>query len=470
MRGRDRELVVLASGDIRISPDEMVPGPVIEAVGIHGKSEYRVQPLLGLHPYRMKLRLTPSLDVAHPAANLPHYFRVHAPNEEIEELASRLTRSQAVEAAYVKPAPEPAGLLVPTVPLSAQAPSVTPDFTAGQGYLDAAPGGVDARYAWTVAGGGGAGVQIVDVEGAWRFTHEDLLANQGGLIGGTPEPDIDYRNHGTSVLGEFSADRNGFGVTGISPDAIVRAVSFQGGLGIAAAIRTAADALSAGDILLIELHYPGPRYGFQAPAGQQGYIPVEWWPDNLDVIRYATAKGIVVVEAGGNGSENLDDPLYDQNPQTPPFGPFPASWRNPFRRDPVDSLAILVGAGAPPPGTHGRNWGPDRSRLDFSNYGQLMDAQAWGREVTTTGGGDLQGGSDENLWYTDTFAGTSSAVPIVVGALSCVQGVLRAANRPLLTPATARALLRATGSPQQDGPGHPATERIGNRPDLRRMI
>jgi len=99
MRGRDRELVVLASGDIRISPDEMVPGPVIEAVGIHGKSEYRVQPLLGLHPYRMKLRLTPSLDVAHPAANLPHYFRVHAPNEEIEELASRLTRSQAVSIA-----------------------------------------------------------------------------------------------------------------------------------------------------------------------------------------------------------------------------------------------------------------------------------------------------------------------------------------------------------------------------------
>jgi hypothetical protein len=39
-----------------------------------------------------------------------------------------------------------------------------------------------------------------------------------------------------------------------------------------------------------------------------------------------------------------------------------------------------------------------------------------------------------------------------------------------MTPATARAWLRATGSPQQDEPGRPATQRIGNRPDLRALI
>ena len=48
-----------------------------------------------------------------------------------------------------------------------------------------------------------------------------------------------------------------------------------------------------------------------------------------------------------------------------------------------------------PPGTHGRNHGADRSRLDFSNYGALIDAQGWGREVTTCGYGDLQGGANE---------------------------------------------------------------------------
>ena len=80
-----------------------------------------------------------------------------------------------------------------------------------------------------------------------------------------------------------------------------------------------------------------------------------------------------------------------------------------FDRSMRDSGAIVVGAGAPPSGTHG----PDRSRLDFSNWGSIVDSQGWGEGVTTTGGffdgaGDLQGGK-ENQWYTQRFSGTSSA-------------------------------------------------------------
>jgi hypothetical protein len=176
------------------------------------------------------------------------------------------------------------------------------------------------------------------------------------------------------------------------------------------------------------------------------------------------AKGVIVVEAAGNGAENLDDALYD----TAAAG-FPASWKNPFNTANPSSGAVLVGAGAPPPGTHGTDHGPDRSRLDFSNYGARLDAQGWGREVTTTGYGNLQGGA-ENIYYTDTFSGTSSASPIVVGALASMQGILRAAGKPLLTPATSQSVLRQTGSPQQDAPGRPATQRIGNRPDIRAAI
>src|SRR5262249_22391795 len=217
--------------------------------------------------------------------------------------------------------------------------------------------------------------------------------------------------------------------------------------------------LRAGDIILLEIHRPGPG---ASGAGQDGFIAVEWWPDDFAAIRYAVARGVVVVEAAGNGARNLDDPIYDR-----PATGFPASWRNPFNPANPSSGAIVVGAGAPPLGTHGRNWGPDRSRLDFSNHGRRVDAQGWGREVTTAGYGDLQGRSSANLWYTDQFSGTSSASPIVVGALACVQGVLRARNRPLLTPVSAIQLLRSTGSPQQDGPGFPASQRIGNRPDIR---
>jgi hypothetical protein len=176
------------------------------------------------------------------------------------------------------------------------------------------------------------------------------------------------------------------------------------------------------------------------------------------------ARGLVVVEAAGNGAENLDDALYDQAPEG-----FPAGWRNPFNPANSSSEAVLVGAGAPPPGTHGRDHGPDRSRLDFSNHGRRVDTQGWGREVTTTGYGDLQGGA-ETVWYTDTFSGTSSASPIVVGALASTQGILRARGLPLLTPPRAIEALRATGSPQQDAPGRPATQRIGNRPDIQALI
>ena len=196
---------------------------------------------------------------------------------------------------------------------------------------------------------------------------------------------------------------------------------------------------------------------------------MEWWPDDFAAIQYAASRGVIVVEAAGNGAENLDDAIYDVNPASP-FGPFPSWWRNPFRRNPLDSRAIVVGAGAPPPGTHGRDWGPDRSRLDFSNHGALVDAQGWGREVTCTGYGDLQGGGNEDLWYTDQFSGTSSASPIVVGSVAAVQGVLKAKARPVLNPAQVRDLLRTTGSPQQPSAIAPVSQRIGSRPNLKAMI
>ena len=128
----------------------------------------------------------------------------------------------------------------------------------------------------------------------------------------------------------------------------------------------------------------------------------------------------------------------------------------------------MVGAGAPPPGTHGQDWGPDRSRLSQSNFGWRVDAQGWGREITTCGYGDLQGGPNPDVWYTDTFNGTSSATPIVAGAVACIQGARKAmVPRPPLNADQIRTILRTTGSPQ---PVSVPIQRIGNRPDLRQAI
>lgn len=459
------ELVVVVHPEagLRAGPEELAAeaadaAPLAEAIG---SASAELTPLFGASEQRLRVEAAASAaqtGIASP--DLSIYYQAEGAKDPAA-LAEELAGLDIVETAYVKPPAEPPAMLTDLAPLAAEPPTTTPDFSSHQGYLDAAPGGVDARYAWGRPGGDGAGVRIVDVEGAWRFTHEDLGGNQGGVIGGSMSTDIGWRNHGTAVAGEFSGDTNAFGVTGISPAANLRTVSIFGpGMGSGQAIRQAANALSAGDIILIELHRPGPRNNFQERGDQLGYIAVEWWPDDFDAILYATSRGVIVVEAGGNGAENLDDAVYNK-----PGPGFPASWTNPFNRANRDSGAIVVGAGAPPPGTHGRDHGPDRSRLDFSNYGALIDAQGWGREVTTCGYGDLQGGAGEDVWYTDQFSGTSSASPIVVGTLASLQGFSRARGRTL-TPADCRSYLRQTGSPQQASPSAPVSQRIGNRPDL----
>ena len=472
-----RELIVVAKPDAGLRASaEGVSAAAADATSLEAVLQSAgavMHPLFGPSEERVRASTASVISLNDDDATTPapwDFYHVDAPDDQLDDLAARLYDHELVEAAYVKPQGEPPTIteeLSPEVdaaratpindmqPLGGDTPPATPDFTNRQGYLNAAPGGVDARFAWTVAGGTGLGVRVIDCEWGWRFTHEDLLANQGGIVAGTGSSDT---NHGTAVIGEIGGDRNTVGVTGIAPDAIVSASAFS--VPSATAIRSAADRLGAGDIILLEIHRPGPRTP-NPPQGQLGFIAIEWWPDDFAAIRYAVNKGIIVVEAAGNGFQNLDDPIYD----TRPAG-FPTTWRNPFRVTNPSSGAVVVGAGAPPSG----NWGTDRSRLDYSNYGARVDAQGWGREVTTTGYGDLQGGPNPDLWYTSSFSGTSSASPIVVGALACLQGAVKRAGRPPISPARARDLLRTTGSPQQDTPGRPASQRIGNRPDLRRLI
>jgi hypothetical protein len=191
----------------------------------------------------------------------------------------------------------------------------------------------------------------------------------------------------------------------------------------------------------------------------------------MAAIQYATSKGILVVEAGGNGQRDLDNGIYDLNPG-PPFGPFP-DWRaNPFKRNPIDTQAVLVGAGAPPDGIHGSAFGPDRSRLDFSNFGSNIDTQGWGEEVVTCGGNsNLTPSAEPDRRYTGAFGGTSSASAMIAGALACLQGVLKDSGETI-QPLRARELLRddRLGSPQPRPSFRARGGRIGPRPDLRKII
>lgn len=420
------------------------------------------------------------VDVAQ-SSNLSAYHKVTAPASVLESLATELRRFSFVQASYLKP-----GVELPFIdrgqPSGSYRSDTSPtrDFTPYQEYLRKAVEGIDARYAWTIKGGRGRNVKIIDVEGAWRFSHEDLAENSSGCVGGVPTTQQNWRKHGTAVLGMLGADHNGFGVAGICPDADVNTVSIFGNAdgkpsphwSSARAIKLAADMLRPGDILLIELELPGPACGFEENDDQLGYIPVEWWPCNMAAIKYAVSRGIVVVEAGGNGEERLDKDIYNKSPLAP-HGPFPPDWVNPFNRELNDIGTILVGAGAPPRGIHNSDYGVDRSRLTFSNFGKAIDVQGWGEEVATCGGNnDLnpENGS-EDRHYTLVFNGTSSAAVMIAGAVACLQGALRARGK-MLTPLQVRELLRDDrfGSPQQPDDFVPVSQRIGPRPDLRKLI
>jgi serine protease len=317
---------------------------------------------------------------------------------------------------------------------------VAGNYQAEQGYLNAAPGGIDADYAWTQLAGAGGNVWIADIESNWNLAHTDL--NSPTLIGPasalTAQTNID---HGTAVLGILSGRNNGVGVTGIAYNStiFVAARITAAGYDPAAAITRCMAALREGDILVLEMQTDGPANSVDSMGAAVDLVPIEWEEPSYNVIKMAVGMGIIVVEAAGNGSQNLDDPIFNTG-------------HAPFRPE-NDSGAIIVGAGGTAAGGAG-----DRSRLDFSTFGSTVDLQGWGEGVVTTGYGDRYPGGMPpspalmNEWYTATFNGTSSATPTVAGACAALQAHYKISNfGTVLTPFEVREILRSTGSQQLDG-------------------
>ena len=371
-------------------------------------------------------------------ADLNLYYRITLPaGVDAGRLCDELNALPFVELS--SPAPRPA-------PLPRDIPPPTPDFTGQQGYLGAGSG-IGAVEVMSTRGADGSGISVVDMEYSWVLDHEDLeLPSSANIDTATlvdPFPDGEG-SHGTAVLGVLGAKRNGYGVTGIVPGASLRVVpqnTREHGYNSARAISLATGVSSPGDVILLEAqtcvcnrHCPGGD-------SHSGYGPIEWWQPVYDASALATALGITIVATAGNGDVNLDS----------------SGCQRRFDRTYRDSGAIIVGAGS----------SRDHSKRPLSSHGSRVDLQGWGQNVTTTGYGSLRSGSlfdpgDRRQRYTRSFGGTSGAAPIVAGAVASIQGIVKAAGRPPLSPAQVRSLLVRTGTPQ----GNPRRENIGPLPNL----
>lgn len=377
-------------------------------------------------------------DSDHISSNLLNYYIVETQDDiDVQALLTKIEKSSLVETAYLQEEEAPPAERLPNLSVN---PYDEPRLTR-QGYLEPAPLGINAPYAWSIKGGDGKGTTFVDMEYGWLFNHEDLVNQKIELISGQNKSE--HHDHGTSVLGIVSAEDNNIGGIGIAPKAKVKVVSQirdNGNYNTADAILSAVNNMQAGDILLLEAQATYDGYG------DKNYFPVEVKPDIFDAIRMGTNKGIIIIEAGANGGNDLDQ-FRDRN------GKQVLNRNSP---DFKESGAIMVGA-ASARVPHKRSY--------FSNYGSRVDVYGWGNAVDTT---DAKPSEFITNLYTSSFAGTSSASPIIAGAAASIQGIAKNNQGKVYTPSQLRDILSdsSTGTESND----PTSDKIGVLPDLKAIL
>lgn len=302
-----------------------------------------------------------------------------------------------------------------------------------QRYLAAASfWGVDAAAGWSrfeTKDQAGAGVVVVDLEQGWR-DHEDIPSPDAWFW---PQRPGEYTEHGLMVLGVLNASASDPGVTGIVPGAhmAVAQVGLKKATTPFNVLRSVIQRASKGTIILIEDQRSGirMRHG-QLMRGEK--LPLEAFRCGRRLAKWAITLGHYVVEAGGNGNNQLD--LWLTAP-------------------PYDSGAIVVGAACP--GTSNRILGVHGTRVDLS---------AWGAQVVTCAdrsNGDLQLGPTDESCYTLSFDGTSAAAAIVAGCVALMASIAVKQNK-VIPPLDLRDCLVHTG--------HMTAPGIGPRPNIRAAL
>jgi Subtilase family len=325
---------------------------------------------------------------------LTYFFLEEEHPQKRDQLVRDLLQWARVERAHVQTEPPPP----PTVDYGSD-----PD-SALQTHLNDAPDGVGVKNVWA-DGADGTSVTIADIEQGWGLPHSDLPPVEV-LKPGTSVSQV----HGTRTLGVLAALDNDEGGIGLAPKAslcIAGESETEATVEREDAMMASIDRLGFGDVLLLEMQ-----------TGSDPLLPVEVEPSLRDLMKLATALGIIVVEPAANGGADgrgvdLDDVLGD------------------------DTGAIRVAAAYEPEPTTdlSKKW----QRYPTSNFGSGIHCFALGYMVATTEIGSTSVGR--------SFKETSAASAIVAGAAAVLQSWYEKYRGYRIGPLDLRSLFMTHGTP-----------------------
>ncbi|WP_350304796.1 S8 family peptidase [Photorhabdus viridis] len=246
---------------------------------------------------------------------------------------------------------------------------ITPDFSYLQGYLDEY-NGMNIRNAWAT-GYEGQGITVHHLDFGVYRNHEDFVGN---ITVVNSRPETQDCNHGTASTGCIAAKNNKFGVTGIAHECHFRFYDIDD-------FDKIIYSFSPGDIISLNIQI----------VANNRYYPFTYIKSDWQKIKSCVDAGAIIIFSAGNGGINL---AYDFT--FPNYG---------------DPGGIMIGACTSINGY----------RLGFSNHNLYTSLNSWGENVTTTGYSNLQHLPGNNRNYTRSYNGTSSATPLVSGALALIQ-------------------------------------------------
>lgn len=384
--------------------------------------------------------------------DLTSWVRVKlAANVDPQSTIAKLRADPLVEQAYQVPK------FTPTALTSEQQSKLSYNSLL---YLGNGPSGLNVWNSSSVPGALGDNVDVVDFEYNSNPSHEELSRSPATVDQWYQDPgNSQEANHGTMVEGVIAAKRDGNGIDGIAPNARVHLASAMNSLTTPATagynganvMYAAYQRLAPGSVFLIELGGSGAMEGTD--------------PAMADLIRTATAAGVITVEAADNSQQDYDAAKWAGSTLAPGAA--------------NETGAIIVGAGSPSECQQYTldpdhiPW-PARTRMTFSSYGSRVDIQGPGGCVAAPSaafGGVSFGeyGDNPNNGYTHEFNGTSSASAAIAGAVAALSGAYQAKLGVPLTPALARTTLKnpAYSQPQDNAnqPGH-----VGPLPNLTAAI